>query len=140
MSCYAVYMLTQANHITGYTLVNNYCIHQPVMMCTYIHSVIHKPILITVLAASPYCDGEASICEAVSSWGLTLDCTSCSSAKEVVWKLGTKELPYKTSVAQIPAQNVEPSDSGCYTCVCDLKSYSFSVDIQAAGKCQMGNP
>ena len=80
------------------------------------------------------CSGEASVCEAVSSTDLTLNCSSCSSAKEVLWKLGTSHLlPYNTSVAQIPAEDVQPGATGCYTCVCGDKSYSFSVDIRAAG-------
>ena len=86
------------------------------------------------LAASLHCSGDASICDAVSSWDLTLNCSSCSLAKKVQWNRDTKPLPYNTSVAKIPAKDVEPSDSGCYTCVCDSKSYSFSVTIQVEGK------
>ena len=82
-----------------------------------------------------YCTGEAIVCEAVSSWNLTLNCSSCSSANGVSWKFGGEQLlPYNTFVAQIPAKDVEPSATGCYTCVCGGKSYSFTVDIRAAGK------
>ena len=105
-------------------------------VCMYKHNyTVHKPTFIPFFyAASRQCDGEASICDAVSSWDLILNCSLCSSAKEVQWKRDTVPLPYHTAVAKIPAKDVEPSDSGCYTCVCYGKSHSFSVAIQAAGK------
>ena len=120
----------------GYNYVYNHAIYQlrhwHACMPIYIH--IHVPF--SRVGLSPFCSGEASACKAVTSANLTLNCSSCSSANTVMWKRGSssQSLPYNTYIAQIPARDVQPDASGCYTCVCDGNSYSFAVDIQAAGR------
>ena len=90
-----------------------------------------------------FCTGESSVCEAVTSSNLTLICSSCSSANTIIWQRArgsssSQSLPYNTYIAQIPATEVQPDASGCYTCVCDGNSYSFAVDIRAAGRYTYG--
>ena len=101
--------------------------------CMLIYIRIRVPF--SRVGLSPFCSGEASVCKAVTSANLTLNCSSCSSANTVMWKRGSSQsLPYNTYIAQIPARDVQPDASGCYTCVCDGNSYSFAVDIRAAGR------
>ena len=101
--------------------------------CLYTYVHIHVPF--SRVGLSPFCSGEANFCKAVTSANLTLNCSSCSSANTVMWKRGSSQsLPYNTYIAQIPARDVQPDASGCYTCVCDGNSYSFAVDIRAAGR------